>query len=49
MSDLATWVKVNGYGDFLGKVKGQDRNWRSKFLTPVAGGRIESMGVTPPC
>ena len=31
-----------------GEVKGQDQNWQSKFLTPVAGGRIESMGVTPP-
>ena len=29
MTSLATWVKVNGQGDFLGEVKGQDRNWQS--------------------
>ena len=45
MSGLATRVKVNGQGE----VKDQDRNWWSKFFTPVAGGRIESMGVTSPC
>ena len=48
MTTLAMWVKVNSQGDFLGEVKGQDPNWQSKFLTPVAGGRIESMGVAPP-
>ena len=45
MNGLATRVKVNGQGE----VMGQDQNWRSKFFTPVAGGRIESMGVTPTC
>ena len=44
------WSSYMGQGPtfkaiFLGEVKGQDQNWQSKFLTPVTGGRIESMGT----
>ena len=34
MTTLATWVKVNGQGDFLGKVKGQRPKLAVKILEP---------------
>ena len=35
-------------GQTLSQRSKHKTGWRSKFLTPVKGGRIESMGVTPP-
>ena len=39
----------NGQGNFVGKDKGQRPKLEVKILDPVAGGKIESMGLTPPC
>ena len=33
---------------FQAKLRVKTENWGSKFLTPVVGESIESMGVTPP-
>ena len=42
MTTLATWVKVNGQGDFLGKVKGQRSKLAVKILDPGRGRKIKN-------
>ena len=48
MTTLATWVKVNGQGDFLGKVKGQRSKLAVKNFDPGRGWKNRVYGSDTP-